>query len=137
MSHKGNELETGLQGNVGELKQGIRHTTKDDVHEVEVKVTPTGKAIYAESVAPVTKHSIPEKIQFPELMTPEMHRERAKYYTEEAERWRNKHYGHDEGLNAKKYNELMGKAHYHLGLAEQPEGLEVPKHHPLPTQPQI
>jgi hypothetical protein len=135
MSHHGHEQETGLRGKVNELKQELHHTTKDDAHEVEVKRTPTGKAIYTESVAPVPKETLPEHIQFPDIMTPEQHLERAKYYRDEAEKWRSKHYGHDDGLNAKKYNDLMGKAHYHEGMAAQPEGLTVPKEHPNPLLP--
>ena len=128
MSHHGKEFESGATS----LKQELHHTTKDDAHDVAVKRTPTGKAIYAESVAPVPKETLPERVQFPDVMTPEQHLERAKYYSDEAEKWRSKHYGHDDGLNAKKHNDLMGKAHYHQGMAAQPEGLKVPQEHPTP-----
>lgn len=135
MSHKGHEQETGLHGNPNELKPALHHTTKDDAKNVSVKKAPGGKAIYTESVAPIDKPSLPEKIQFPDVMTPDQHLAAAKRYEEEANKWRNKEYGNEEGLNAKKHNELKGKAEYHYGMAAQHPGLKPPTEHPTPILP--
>lgn len=135
MSHHGKEHETGLAGKVDELSHELHHTTEDNAHQVGVRWLPSGKAVYTESVAPIEHETLPETVQFPDLTDPAFHRERARYYHEEAEKWRTKLYSHDEGLNAKKHNELMGKAAYHEAMAKQHEGLKVPKEHPNPMLP--
>ncbi len=121
-------------------KARIVHTTAEDASHLKTVVPPAGhhKPILAESVAPVKKKELPEKFQFPNLMTKEEHLEAAKRYREMAEEWKAGKFNDDHFFNMKRHNELLAKARYHEALAEQPPGTEVTEiihHHPNPEMP--
>jgi len=68
------------------MKDGVHQQCHMQYPHVNSRVSE--KAIYAESVEPAMKSSVPERVQFPDLMTPDQHLEAARRYVEEQALWK-------------------------------------------------